>query len=122
MMDYRRNQPTAYGPVPGEPVNPSLTTQTTGKRTEGELEILVLLKDDEEIAITGGKQSDGNPLICVCQGPERKANAEYIKLAWNNHEDLVAMCKELLGLDVGGFMHTTSLINEARALLSRCQQ
>ena len=103
MTRYRLNQPTAYSAVPGPPINPELgepamtMTETKATRTPGEVWV--------DFSHTGNEMRLGievkNPpshshyiLFMTGMGDEDQANAEYIRKAWNLHDELVAFAKD----------------------------
>ena len=136
------NVPTAYSPVPGPPVNPELgvstmTTKTKAKRTEGPCIIKEYCVDERgrkpDIYIYS---ADGERCIGKVHrldeyeelplDEEAFANAEYIRRAWNMHEELVDGCREALSLLEANHEAWELKINgptfvRLRALLSKAQ-
>ena len=96
-----------------------MTTQTKAKRTAGEATIRPAYPTTINLGAANRKAKI--VIIGMVMDGEDVANAEYIRKAWNMHEELVVLCKELLDSDEGGYMHGSALTDRATTLLSKAQ-
>ena len=96
-----------------------MTTQTKAKRTEG----VATIHPDRPTAINLGA---AHRIAQVATGlqvdDEDIANAEYIRKAWNMHEELAAFAQDAAKWFVKRPGGMGNLEARAATLLSRCQQ
>lgn len=98
------------------------STDTKAKRTEGELHTEIA---NTAVGCTCVVESDLQ-IVAECYGSNHAANAEYIRKAWNMHEELVAGIQRFLHLnDFGGCADKSEFdawADDAWTLLSKAQQ